>query len=212
MTSVAFKPKRGRPSIKQVQAIDSAIIATARAMFLNNGFDSFSMAVLASELGISKGTLYTRHASKEALLQAVIKDTVEGWSTTSARNNHLLPDDIGGRLRQHLRTIGLKTAEPEVRAFYQLWMSVRDRDPEISRIFHDVGFMHGVQVIANDMIAASIRDDVPLRDPTGTATLLLSALTGWYMQETNVRTVDLEEIEACADRIVELFMLARPGW
>lgn len=212
MTSVAFKPKRGRPSTKQVQAIDAAIIATARGMFVEGGFDSFSMDAVASELGISKGTLYTRHSSKEALLQAVIKDTLEGWSATSARNDHLLPEEIGARLRQHLRVIGRKTAEPEVRAYTLLWMSVRDRDPEVARIVHDVGFMHGVEVIANDIVAAARRDGVPVRDATGTATLLLSTLTGWYMQESNVRVVTAEEIDQCADRIVELFMIARTGW
>lgn len=212
MTKTAFIPKRGRPSSKQVKAIDEAILETARRIFLADGFDALAMDGLALELGISKGTLYSRHPSKEALLQAVIRDTVRNWSTVSAQGDHLLPEDLAARLRQHLRIIGRKIADPEVKSFYELWMSVRNRDPEIARIFHDVGFLRGVAVIAADLEAAGERDGRPPGNATGTATLLLSTLTGWYSQESDVREVAPAETDAVADRIVALFMLGREAW
>lgn len=212
MKSVKFTPKRGRPSSKQIQAIDEAILTTARRILLGEGYDSLTMDTIAAELGISKGTLYARHASKEALTQAVIRDTVEGWSTNSARNDHLLPSDLEPRLKQHLRTIGRKTADAEVQAYVRLWTSIQQRDPELARIFHDFGFLRGVSALAADIQLAGEREGKPPRDAEGAATVLLSALTGWYVQESAVREVSLDEIDATADRIVTLFMRGRDAW
>ena len=212
MKAATFIPKRGRPSNKQVIAIDNAILATARRILLEEGFDALAMDTVASELGISKGTPYVRHPSKEALAQAVIRDAVEGWSTTSAREDHLLPVEIGPRLQQHLRKIGRKSADPEVHAYYRLWMSIQQRDPELTQIFHDVGFIRGATVIARDIEIAGDRDGIPPKDAMGTASLMLSALTGWYTLESAVRTISLSEIDATADRIAAILMQAREAW
>ena len=212
MKTAKFTPKRGRPSTRQVLAIDRAILATARRILLGEGFEFLSMDAVASELGISKGTLYARHPSKEALTQAVIKEAVEGWSTQSARHDHRLPEELEPRLKEHLRLIGKKMNEPEPQAFYRLWRAIQQPDPELARIFHDVGFLRGVAVIASDIERAGARDNLPPRDATKTATLLLSALTGWFAQEASLRTVSPDEIDAAADGIVTIFMQGRSAW
>lgn len=212
MIAQSFAPKRGRPSAKQVVAIDEAILATARRMFLTDGYDAMAMDAVAAELGISKGTLYVRHASKEALLYAVMKQTIDSWSTDSAKTDYLLPDELAPRLREHLRRMGRKMTGTEVRAYYQLWMSVHHRVPEIAELFHNHGFTKGVDVIAHDLRLDDERSGRKSRDPEGAAALLLSTLTGWYMQESGVRDISAEEMEAVADRAVEFFMMARAAW
>lgn len=211
MMTAKFTPKRGRPSNNQVLAIDRAILDTARRILLEDGFDALAMDAVAAELRISKGTLYVRHPSKEALTQAVIREAVEDWSKQSAVNDHLLPTELAPRLRQHLRIMGRKSADPEVLKYVQLWTSIQQRDPELALIFHN-GFNRGVAAIAADIEAAGERDGMPPRDANGTATLLLSTLTGWFTQQIGVREVPLEEIDATADRIVDVFLAGRSAW
>src|SRR5690242_18714370 len=57
------------------------IVAAARRHFFAHGFRNVTMDDLAAELGMSKKTLYASFPSKEALLEAVLKDkfkSVEG--------------------------------------------------------------------------------------------------------------------------------------
>ena len=100
-TEKAFTPKRGRPDAKQVAAIDRAILATATQMFLELGYDGVAMENIAAATGVSKGTLYARYPSKEALFTTVIHDRVKQWSLISARQDHRLTDDIAERLHHH---------------------------------------------------------------------------------------------------------------
>lgn len=51
-------------------------VAAARRQFFAHGFRSVSMDDLASDLGISKKTLYACFPSKTALIEAVLKDKV----------------------------------------------------------------------------------------------------------------------------------------
>jgi AcrR family transcriptional regulator len=101
----SFTPKRGRPDAKQVAAIDEAILATASRMFLESGYDAVAMENIASATGVSKGTLYARYPSKEALFARVIKERVKTWSAIAGEEDYLLTDDIGERLRHHARTV-----------------------------------------------------------------------------------------------------------
>ncbi|WP_179507646.1 TetR/AcrR family transcriptional regulator [Sphingomonas melonis] len=207
-----FAPRRGRPSAKQVAAIDEAILVTARRMFLEEGFDALAMDAVIAELGISKGTLYSRHPSKEALLSAVIKDSIEDWSSTSSKSDHLLPTELGDRLRERLRSIGRGLTNPEVECYYRLLASVRHRIPEVSLIFYDLGYQRGVEVIAEDIRAAAGRDGIPASDPDGIAGLLLSAVCGWHQQESGIRSPSPTEMEQVADRAVAVFMMSREIW
>ncbi len=50
------------------------IVAAARRHFFAHGFRNVTMDDLAAELGMSKKTLYASFRSKEALLEAVLKD------------------------------------------------------------------------------------------------------------------------------------------
>lgn len=210
--AVKFSPKRGRPSLEQVVAIDRAILDAARRIFLKEGYDALAMDSVAAELGVSKGTLYARHPSKEALLKAVLESAIKGWSDASARNDHLLPDDLGGRLRRHMRVFGRATADPEARGYHQLLTTIQYRIPEVALLFHDIGFARGVEIIATDLRVHAEREGRTLRDPDGSATLLLSMLTGWYGQQSAIRNVEIEEVDAHVDRAVEIFMLARDAW
>ncbi|MDX9783367.1 MAG: TetR/AcrR family transcriptional regulator [Spirochaetia bacterium] len=53
------------------------ILAEAKRMFAEKGYDRSSMSALAARIGLPVGSLYTYFPSKEALLGVIIE---EGWS------------------------------------------------------------------------------------------------------------------------------------
>ncbi|MFD2032810.1 TetR/AcrR family transcriptional regulator [Ancylobacter dichloromethanicus] len=63
----------GRPSRQEAAALDARLLDGARAAFGRKGIANTSLEEIATSLGISKHTLYRRHASKQALLDAVVE-------------------------------------------------------------------------------------------------------------------------------------------
>lgn len=211
-TIAAFKPRRGRPSASQAAAIERAILQTARAHFLEDGYDAVSMEGVASETGVSKGTLYARYASKEALFAAVVQASVGEWSEFAARNDHQLSDDIGDRLRHHARSIAHSVVQPDVRAFQRLLVANSDRFPELSRAMYDAGYSYIVGLISADIEAAAKRDGIPVSDAWGIASLIVSSVTGWHMMESAARELAEDEVFTFAERFVSLLLVARSSW
>jgi AcrR family transcriptional regulator len=67
----------GRPSKEQAEALSNHVIAVADAMFLEKGYSSTSMAMVATSARIGKQTLYRRFPSKEVLFRAVIRRRID---------------------------------------------------------------------------------------------------------------------------------------
>lgn len=211
-TATNYTPKRGRPTAKQLEAIDRAILATARAQFLEDGYDAVAMEGVAASAGVSKGTLYSRYRSKEALFTAVIEANIRETSALTAHEEELLGDDIGERLRHHARVIARAIMLPETQAFQKLLLATRDRFPELSRIMYDVGYLYIIGRITDDIEAAAERDRMPARDARSIAQLLVSSLNGWQLGESAHRALSLEEVEAFGARVAELLLAARSSW
>jgi TetR/AcrR family transcriptional regulator, mexJK operon transcriptional repressor len=211
-SSVGFRPRRGRPTAAQVEAIEGALLKTARQMFFSQGYDAVAMEAVALALGISKGTLYSRYASKEALFHAVVEDCVRGWSSEAATDDYLLTEDIQQRLEHHAVHVARSMFHPEVRAFNRLLLAVGERFPELNRYLYRTGYLYIVKLISSDIEAAAMRDSCPCVDAESVARTLISGIYGWFLQESAGSEVDLKTLESQALRIVALLMAARNAW
>jgi TetR/AcrR family transcriptional regulator, mexJK operon transcriptional repressor len=205
------KSRRGRPSAARVGAIDRTIVQTARRMFLADGFDAVAMEQVAALADVSKGTLYARYASKEALFTAVIQASVRDWSDEAAQHDDELTENIEQRLRHHARTIAASLQRPDVIALQRLILSIRSRFPEFARAIHDAGYDYIVELIMADIVAASERDGIPARDPRGVARMLVAGMTGVQLQE-EWDAGDSDALDAFAQRLVDVIVAGRAAW
>ena len=89
-------PRRrsGRPTAERVAAIDAAIRDAAEQIFFDVGFEAANMDAIAAAADVSKGTLYARYRSKEALFRAVLEDLLEKLSARAGEQDHLLPENL----------------------------------------------------------------------------------------------------------------------
>lgn len=180
-------------------------------MFLADGFDAVAMEQVVAGAQISKGTLYARHASKEALFVAVVEDAIASWSEEAAEEDYLLSDQIEQRLRHHARTIAGSLQRPDVLAFQRLVLAVRDRFPDIARSMHDRGYRYIVDLIRDDVIRAGARDGQTPRDPTAVGELLVAAISGKQLQDLD-HADSGGNLDAFGQRVVDLLMAARSDW
>jgi TetR/AcrR family transcriptional regulator, mexJK operon transcriptional repressor len=207
----AFVPKRGRPTAAQVEAINRTILSAATDQFLSAGFEAAAMEVIAAQAGVSKGTLYARFSTKEALLHAVIEDHVADWSAEAGRDDHLLPPALEDRLRYHARTIMRSFSNAEIRAFERLV-----RGPgvarEVAKDFYETAQRFAVRVLAREIEEGTKPDPVPARNPERVAEMLIAMLYGWFHLEEGVRTIPEAEALAYADQAVDLLFAGRTVW
>ena len=71
-----------------------AILAAAEDHFAAVGFESFSMAVLAREVGIAKGTLYLYFATREEVLMVVFMERLQALGDRVLAVLGEEPDDV----------------------------------------------------------------------------------------------------------------------
>jgi AcrR family transcriptional regulator len=210
-TAKPHRPLRGRPTAQQVASIDRAIVEAARTLFLADGFDAAGMKQVAERARVSKGTLYSRYPSKEALFTAVIERTVEDWSAEAAQDDALLTDDIVQRLRHHARTIASWLGRPDVLALQRLSVTMRDRFPATAEVMRRRGYDYIVGLIAGDIRDAAVRDGTALRDPHAVARMLVAAISGAHIQEDGEAT-DRDSLQAFAQRVVDVIVGGRADW
>lgn len=207
----AHQPMRGRPTAEQVSSIDRSIVDAALTMFLADGFDAVGMKQVAEKARVSKGTLYARYASKEALFSAVIERSVDQWSAEASQGDVLLTDNIEQRLRHHAATIATWLGRSDVLALQRLVLSVKDRFPALADVMRRRGYDYIVGLIADDIAQAASRDGRNLRDPEAVARLLVAGITGAHMQEG----ADLDgtpDLNAFSQRVVDVIVWGWGAW
>jgi AcrR family transcriptional regulator len=207
-----FKPRRGRPNAKQVLAIEQTILAAARSLFLEEGFDAVTMERVAGLAGVSKGTLYARYPGKADLFIAIVEASVLEWTERTSQALDTPSHDIRERLRHHAGAIAESLLFPDVLAFQRAMLANADRFPELSRAMHDVGYRYIVRLIAVDIERAAIQDGIPVNDAESIGSILVSSITGWQMQERAHHEISHDELHRFAKRTADLLLAARASW
>ncbi len=147
------------------------IVTEARRHFLAHGFRGVTMDDLASELGMSKKTLYAHFSSKGALLQAVVEDKLRGADTEFGEITCQFESDFLGALHQLLACVRRQSEELQP-AF------MRDMAREAPDLFQVVQVKrraliqrHFGKLIGEGRKAGMIRKDIP-------ADLMIEILVG----------------------------------
>ena len=93
---------KSRPLNQKTDAGRQQIVEAARAHFFSHGFRSVTMDDLATELGMSKKTLYAYFPGKVELLEAVLADKFAGVEAKLNEITRAHPHDFAAALRELL--------------------------------------------------------------------------------------------------------------
>ena len=123
------------------------ILDGARRVFLAAGYDGASMGEIAKAAGVSKGTLYSYFASKEALFERLIHD-----ERTSLAEALFRLDADESDTRAVLRRLGRSFLETMVRPEHvssvRMVIGVAEKLPRIGQVFYDAGPRQGAARLA----------------------------------------------------------------
>lgn len=197
--AAAAATPRGRPTPERTAAIDAAIREAALAVFLNAGFAAATMEAIAQRAQVSKGTLYARYDSKEQLFRAVIEDEISRWSDRAGARDHLLPKELGPRLRQLARSLVEVYDWPEYRRLTQLMQGALAAMPSLAPEWEEIGSNRYLRFLAGDM--AKVGGAAPA-DWDFLARLFFFSITGWQRHAAASGQLDAAAQAAFFDQVV----------
>jgi AcrR family transcriptional regulator len=200
--------RRGRPDARRVAAIERAIHAAALETFLAMGFAAASMDAIAASARVSKGTLYARYQSKEALFRAVLEGQIELLSQRAGAHDHELPDELEPRLRHHARALIQAIHWSEYDRVAKLVASATLTFPDVERLWQEIGMRRYLRFLAADMARTARQSGLPAADWDFFAGLFLHAIAGWYRTEATLGPVDDTKAKAVSDAVIATIMAA----
>jgi TetR/AcrR family transcriptional repressor of mexJK operon len=205
------RPGPGRPTAARIEAINRAILTEARKEFRSSGYEGARMEVIAATAGISKGTLYDRYPTKEALLRAVIAERVATWSEEWEPDGASVSNDLRERLKQRARRLMEYYCSGKLEFLERLFTSSPAMD-ELRRMRYEVGHQRTVRVISQDILDRTPGQPIQPRTAMQLAEMLMGILYGWWRTHQEIRRVTREEGLAFADHAVDILFDGRSAW
>lgn len=196
----AVPPQRGRKG--------ASILAAARTLFLDHGFDAVTMDMVAQQAPVSKATLYAHFASKEELFTAVMVDRAhrlveEVWRIAPES------DDIGGMLRHIAQTFVDIFLTGEAISLHRAVIGVVPRFPGIGATIFESGPKALTARLAEFLAEAHRKGRLDIPNPPLAASQFLSVVRGDF----DIRGLLLPstppgraEVKAQIDAGIDLFL------
>lgn len=200
--------RRGRPSVIRAAAIEHNIRRAALDIFVAAGFEAASMDAIAAAAQVSKGTLYARYQSKEALFRSVLEHELEQLSDRAGAQDHLLPGALEERLRQHVRTMVRVMHWPEFERIERLVASASLALPDLHQLWHEITIRRYLEFLAGDMATVA---QLPPDSAFGwdhLANIFLHTIAGWFRTESTIRTVGEDEVLRYSDAVIGAISVA----
>jgi TetR/AcrR family transcriptional repressor of mexJK operon len=149
MTKLEAPRTAGRPKSLQKRR---QILESASQLLLQNGFGNTSMDAVAKASGVSKQTVYSHFANKDALYNAVIETKCEEYRIEDASislETQSLSDVlelIGRRFIQLLN-------DKNVIAMYKVVIGESKPGSPEAKLFYDAGPLHSIEMITKLLMA-----------------------------------------------------------
>ena len=177
------------------------ILDGARQVFLATGFDGASMGEIAKAARVSKGTLYSYFASKEALFERLILDERTSLAEALFRLDSEDPDT-----RAVLRRLGRSFLEmlmrPEHVSSVRMVIGVAEKLPRIGQVFYDAGPRQGTLRLAAYLDRQVAAGRLAIPDTAVAAVQFLDLCSGPVMKRLLFSASDMPD-PAMLERQVE---------
>ena len=196
------------------------ILEVSLELFSVQGFEATSISQIAGAVGIRKASLYSHFESKQAILDAIVKDVLEqyekhsifaggGWERSSAaKNNQTMTSDtaaemIMGQIRYILH-------DPHIRKARKMLVMEQFQNPELAKLqtkqnYTDV--MHYFTGLIRQMIRqGSLKED----DPEIMAAQLCLPVSAWINLCDREPDREAEVLQLVSRHIQQFFRLYEP--
>lgn len=201
-------PSAGRP--RDVEK-GVAILDAGWALFLSQGITATSIEAIARKAGVSKVTLYTHFADKQALFEAAIhREMLRIEQAQQITAGEAEPAPIVEQLNRFgLGIMGFLTSPPAI-DFYAVIAGELRRHPALARAFYDLGPGRTRSNLAAILTAAMQRGELRTLEPLAAADQLFGLWQGFLTYQISLG-IEIDALRADlhgrVERGVDSFML-----
>lgn len=210
MADPAIETERpaGSPGRPKDPGKRAAILAAARALFMEQGLGAVTMEAVAAAARVSKVTVYGHFGDKGALFGAVIANETERMAEALAAF-----EASGTRLADALVPFGTQLltflTSPSIRACDRLMTAEAHRHPDLAAQFFAAGPGRIWAALARLIEGAARRGEVAVTDPRRAAEDLVAVWLGMMIMELRLALRPAPEPAEIAERArhgVAMFM------
>jgi TetR/AcrR family transcriptional regulator, mexJK operon transcriptional repressor len=185
-----------------------AILDGAGRIFARDGYEGASMAQIAREVGVSKGTLYNYFPGKAALFSSFVADGCDErvkpiFETPSEVE---APEEI-------LRRLGMVIMEmllsPFRQAIHRMVVSEAGKFPELARAFFEAGPQRALSYLSQWLAQEDARGRLVVPDPAFAAEQFFALCQTKIVMRARLRlieTADPAEIDRVVEGAISLFL------
>lgn len=210
-SSAAQRGRPGRPRKGASALIDGRILDAAWALFSEQGYRDTSMEGIAERAGVTRATLYQRHADKISLFRASLTSRGEAWGEVYNGMDWLVGDSLEERLKNYARQVLTFSQNSIVSASRRLSNGIRG---EAAPVAHglDKAFRRRMnQLLAADLAEHARREGQELSDPAEIA-MLVTGLLETIIGQSEREGHDLDWMIQHGVRAMRLLLDGRSGW
>jgi len=166
--------KAGRPTKEQAEARHAELLDRALDHFLDKGFEQATIEAIASDVSMTKRTVYARYPDKASLFLAAVKRAIERYSVPQERIEATRVDDLQQTLVNiAMLRIGL-VAEPEGLKLQRIINTESYRFPDIFRMSYELGARPTVRFLASILAEETEKGRLAIDDPEAAANVFMS--------------------------------------
>jgi AcrR family transcriptional regulator len=193
----------------------SQILAAARQLFLEQGFERTSMEAIRLAAAVSKPTLYQHYAGKEGLfadvLATIVHELAGRWLTAAELGE--LAVDSPPALRATLMILAQRILtsfmQPEYLALVRIVVAELPRFPQLGQIYRAAGPDRGLRTIATLLEAARMHRTAQITDMDAAARLFLGPILSYALIDGLLETNHHHNpTPAQLEALVDLFLKA----
>lgn len=188
------------------------ILTAARELFLRDGFAATSIDAIAGAAGVSKATVYSNFADKDALLIALLAAVTEESAAILARAADVLEGD--GPARDRFIALGTSVVNgvlrPEVLSLRRLAIAQASAFPEQVAEFWRRGPASTIELVAGQLERMTAAGELRAPDPREASVQLTYALTGSFQDRALLvgERPTAKQISAHVSATVDAFLRA----
>jgi TetR/AcrR family transcriptional repressor of mexJK operon len=197
------------PKARLLERKQEAIKVAAKELFLQHGYASTTMEMVAAQAGVSIMTLYRHFRGKDILFQAVIQHLC-GQKTSEDREMlwQGTPAEVLRRLGQRRLSYML---HPEEIALYQVILGAREHFPEVGQMYYRLNIEKALEPLSAYLQGLDRQGSLHIPDPRFSAQTFLTLLSGQLIERARLGvepTPDRAAIEQHVEASVALFLAA----
>lgn len=177
-STAAERPGVGRPTREQQERRHEELLNIALDIFLERGFEQTTMEEIATQVGMSKRTVYARYPDKAELFKATVRRAIERYTVPREALEAVATDDLEETLAAIARLRIANLAKPVATKLQRILSAQSYRFPELFNDAFEEGTGPTINFLSDLFERYTRLGKIDVAEPRRAATAFLSLVVG----------------------------------